>query len=153
MSTHVRRAAGLALTTLVLTIGMAGCKRAAEAPPAAAPAAAQAPAAPVRTREQAMAQLLALPEVQAWSEQIEKSSHGKIHGAVIEDDPAPRVIDGKSYYQLSFVENRKQAVHRRASFLVARTGDDILVEDGETDTLQSLAEWRRNIRRIELKPG
>jgi len=153
MSTHVRRAAGLALTTLVLTIGMAGCKRAAEAPPTAAPTAAQAPAAPVRTREQAMAQLLALPEVQAWSEQIEKSSHGKIHGAVIEDDPAPRVIDGKSYYQLSFVENRKQAVHRRASFLVARTGDDILVEDGETDTLQSLAEWRRNIRRIELKPG
>jgi hypothetical protein len=148
-----RPAAGVALMTLVLAIGMVGCKRAAEPPAPAAPAAAQAPAAPVRTREQAMAQLMALPEVKAWSEQIEKSSHGKIHGAVIEDDPAPRVIDGKSYYQLSFVENRKQDVHRRASFLVAKNGDDILVEDGETDTLQSLSEWRRNIQRVELKSG
>jgi hypothetical protein len=148
-----RPVACLAVATLVLAIGMAGCKRAAEPPAPAGPAATQAPVAPVRTREQAMAQLMALPEVKAWSEQIEKSSHGKIHGAVIEDDPVPRLIDGKSYYQLSFVENRKQDVHRRASFLVAKNGDDILVEDGETDTLQSLSEWRRNIQRVELKSG
>jgi hypothetical protein len=61
------------------------------------------------------------------------------------------LIEGKPYYQLSFVENRKQNVHRRASFLVAKTGKDILVEDAETDTVQSLDEWRRNIRRVELK--
>jgi hypothetical protein len=112
---------------------------------------AEAPAAPTRTREQAIAQLMALPELKAWSEQIEQNSHGKAHGAVIEDDPTPRVIDGKPYYQLSFIENRKQNVHRRASFLVAKNGDDILVEDAATDTLQSLSEWRRNIQHLELK--
>lgn len=136
-------AAALALCAL------AACKR--EAPPPPKPVVAEAPAAPARTRDQAIAELMALPEIRMWSEEIEKNSHGKAHGAVIEDDPTPRVIDGKSYYQLSFVENRKQNVHRRASFLVAKSGDDILVEDGETDTLQSLSEWRRNIRHVELK--
>jgi hypothetical protein len=94
---------------------------------------------------------MALPELKAWSTQIEKSSHGKAHGAVIEDDPAPRVLNGKPYYQLSFVEDRPQNVHRRASFLVAQQGDDILVEDDANDTVQSLAEWRRDIRKVELK--
>ena len=112
---------------------------------------AQAPTAHARTREQAEAALLALPELKAWSEQIETSSHGKAHGAVIEDDPAPRVVNGKPYYQLSFVEDLPQNVHRRASFLVARQGDEILVEDDASDTVESLAEWRRNIRKVELK--
>jgi hypothetical protein len=142
-------AAGLAILALALTIGIAGCKREQAPPPK--PAVLDAPAVHARTRDQAIAQLMALPEVKAWSEQIEKSSHGKVHGAVIEDDPTPRVIDGKAYYQLSFVENRKQDVHRRASFLVAKNGEDILVEDAETNSLQSLGEWRRNIQRIELK--
>jgi hypothetical protein len=44
-------------------------------------------------------------------------------------------------------------VHRRASFLVAHDGDEILVEDLDNDTVQSLSEWRRNIRKLELKPG
>lgn len=138
----------LGATALALTL-LAACKR--ETPPPPKPVAVEAPAAPARTREQAMAQLMALPEVKAWSEQIEKKSGGKVHGAVIEDDPAPRMLEGKAYYQLSFVENRKQDVHRRASFLVAKNGDDILVEDAETDTLQSLSEWRRRIQRVELK--
>jgi hypothetical protein len=146
MSTHPVRLLGAAVLALC---ALAACKR--QAPPPPKPAAVEAPAAPVRTREQAMAALLALPEVKAWSEQLEKSSHGKVHGAVIEDDPAPRMLDGKPYYQLSFVENRKQNVHRRASFLVAKSGDDILVEDTETGAVQSLSEWRRNIQRVELK--
>jgi hypothetical protein len=136
-------AAALALCAL------AACKRAEPPPPK--PVVAEVPAAPVRTREQAIAQLMALPELKAWSEQIERDSHGKAHGAVIEDDPAPRVVDGKAYYQLSFIENRKQNVHRRASFLVAKNGDEVLVEDAASDTLQSLSEWRRNIRHVELK--
>lgn len=138
---------------LVFVCALGACKRAEE--PASAPAEksmpAAAPAAPQRTRDQAMQQLLDLPEVKAWSEQIEQASKGKAHGAIIEDDPAPRVVDGKPYYQLSFVENRKQDVHRRASFLVARQGDDVLVESLEDDSVQSLAEWRRNIRPLELK--
>jgi hypothetical protein len=42
-------------------------------------------------------------------------------------------------------------VHRRASFLVAKQGEDVLVENPETDGLESLSEWRRNIQRVELK--
>lgn len=140
------------LLTIVLACGLAGCKR--EQPPVPARPAASAPAAPsapARTRDQAMASLMALPEVKAWSEQIEKGSHGRSHGAVIEDDPAPRLLGGKPYYQLSFVENRPKDIHRRASFLVARQGDEILVEDAQADTVQSLSEWRRNIRNVELK--
>jgi len=146
MSTHPARLLG---ATILALCALAACKRDETPPPK--PAAATAPAEPTRTREQAIAQLMALPELKAWSEEIEKSSRGKVHGAVIEDDPTPRVIEGKPYYQLSFVENRKQNVHRRASFLVAKTCNDVLVEDAETDTIQSLDEWRRNIRRVELK--
>jgi hypothetical protein len=141
-----------ASTAFVALALLAGCKGEKPTTPPPRPVAA-APSAPTITRDQAMAELMALPELKAWSEQIEKSSHGQAHGAVIEDDPAPRILNGKPYYQLSFVENRKQDVHRRASFLVARQGDDILVEDDATDTVQSLGEWRRNIRKVELKSG
>jgi len=144
------RSPGLALLVIALAMPLTACKRA-EPPPPPKPAATQPPAQPVRTRDQAIASVLALPEIKTWSEQIEKGSRGAAHGAVIEDDPAPRLVDGKPYYQLSFVENRKQNIHRRASFLVAQQGDDILVEDAETDAVQSLSEWRRNIRNVELK--
>ena len=148
-----KRFVGATFLSLCVLSALSACKRA-EPPPPPKPAAVQAPPpAPVRTRDQAMAALMALPELKAWSAQIEKSSRGAAHGAVIEDDPAPRVIDGKAYYQLSFVEDRKRNVHRRVSFLVARQGDEILVEDAATDSVQSLAEWRRNIRNVELKSG
>ena len=149
LATRTRPATRLALLALAMTLSLPGCKR--TEPPPPKPAAAPAPAQPVRTRDQAIASLLALPEIKTWSDQIEKNSHGTAHGAVIEDDPTPRLIGGKPYYQLSFVENRTQNIHRRASFLVAKQGDDILVEDAETDAVQSLSEWRRNIRRVELK--
>ena len=138
--------------TLLALCALAGCKGEKPAPPPT-PAAVQAPAAPTRTRDQAVAALMALPELKTWSDQIEKRSHGAAHGAVIEDDPTPRIVEGKAYYQLSFVEDRKQDVHRRASFLVAHQGDEILVEDADTDTVQSLSEWRRHIRNVELKSG
>ena len=147
MSARPVRLLGASFLTLC---ALAACKGEKPAPPPK-PAVVQAPSVPTRTREQAIAALMALPELKTWSEQIEKRSHGAAHGAVIEDDPNPRIIDGRKYYQLSFVEDRKQNVHRRASFLVAQQGDDILVEDAETDTVQSLAEWRRNIRKVELK--
>ncbi|MCC2971016.1 hypothetical protein [Massilia sp. IC2-476] len=137
------------LASLALALAAAGCKRAEREEPKPAPAVVKE--APARTKEQAMAALLAVPELKAWSEQIEKRSKGKAHGAVIEDDPAPREINGKKYYQLTYVENRAADVRRRESFLVAQQGDEILVEDAETDTLMSLQEWRRNIERVELK--
>jgi len=144
-----RPSLALLATSLAIAVAAVGCKRAEREEAKPAPAAVQE--APGRTKEQAMAALLAVPELKAWSEQIERRSKGKAHGAVVEDDPALREINGKKYYQLSFVENRAEDVRRRESFLVAQQGDEILVEDAETDTLMSLQEWRRNIERVELK--
>lgn len=142
----------LTLAALALCCAAAGCKRAERAAPPPAPqAAAPVVAAPAHSKEQAMATLLALPELKAWSAQIEKRTAGKAHGAVVEDNPAPREVNGKKYYQLSFVENRAQDARRQESFLVAQDGSDILVEDTESDTLLSLQEWRRTIERVNLK--
>ena len=140
----------LAAATLALCCAVAGCKRAErDMPPPAPPA--PAAQAPVQTKEAAMASLLALPELQAWSQQIERRSQGKAHGAVIEDDPAPREVNGKKYYQLSFVENRAEDARRRESFLVAQDGSEILVDDTGSDNLLSLQEWRRTIERVDIK--
>jgi alkanesulfonate monooxygenase SsuD/methylene tetrahydromethanopterin reductase-like flavin-dependent oxidoreductase (luciferase family) len=95
-----------------------------------------------RSKAQASLALLALPELKAWSDQLEKTSGGKLHGALIEDDPAPRIIKGKRYYQFSFVGDGADAAHRLESFLAAADGDDILVEDDASDELLSLDRWR-----------
>jgi hypothetical protein len=140
------------LTASLLAALLAGCKekQVPVQPPPAKPIV-QQKVEPAVTREQAMATLLALPEVKSWSHDIEQRARGKAHGAVIEDDPTPRVINGTPYWQLSFVENRADSVQRRESFLVARTGNRILVEDTANDTVLSLDEWRRGIRRVETK--
>jgi hypothetical protein len=140
------------LATLALCCAVTACQRAERpaSPPAAAPAA-PVVQAPAHSKEQAMAALLALPELKAWSAQIERRTGGKAHGAVVEDNPTPREVNGKTYYQLSFVENRAQDARRQESFLVAQDGSEILVEDTESDTLLSLQEWRRTIARVNLK--
>jgi hypothetical protein len=132
---------------VVLTATMFGCRGEQPAAPAKAPSApaatsASATVAPMRSKEQAMAALMALPELKAWSSRIEKSSGGAAHGALIEYDPQPKLIGGKRYFQLSFVENSSDAARRWESFLVAETGDDILVDDAATDRTLTLAEWR-----------
>ncbi|MFC5461462.1 hypothetical protein [Massilia niabensis] len=143
----------LLIISAALAAALAGCKDKQEAPPPPPkPAAIVKPKpAPSLTKEQAMAALLALPEVKAWSSDIEQRSRGKSHGAIIEDNPTPRTLNGKQYWQMSFVENRKQSVQRRESFLVAQTDGQILVEDLQNDTVLSLDEWRRGIRRVQLK--
>ncbi|HEX7988115.1 MAG TPA: hypothetical protein VF616_31710 [Duganella sp.] len=96
-----------------------------------------------RTKEQASAALMALPELQQWSSMLEKSSGGKVHGALIEYDPTPRKLNGKSYWQFSFVENSAESAQRWESFLVSSSDDEILVEDATNDEVISLARWRR----------
>ncbi|WP_426190078.1 hypothetical protein [Massilia sp. DWR3-1-1] len=137
-----------ALLAAALVLALSGCREKA----APTPAPTQAPTSGVATadaRQQAIASLMALPELKAWSSAIEKSSGGSARGAVIEYDAAPRLIDGKRYYQLSFVENGKDAVHRWEDFLVAEEGGTILVEDGAGDKPLSLAQWRSNKRPLE----
>jgi hypothetical protein len=142
----------LALSTVAaLACVLSACKEKPAEPPKPASTASVPAPAPAPTREQAMANLMALPEIKALSAQIEKSSGGKAHGAVIEDDPEPRIINGKPYWQFSFVENRPDAVHRRESFLVAKSGEEILVEDVNNDTMLTLPEWRRIVRKVELR--
>jgi hypothetical protein len=142
----------LTIAALALCCAVAGCKRAErDAPPPTPQPAAPVAAAPAHSKEQAMATLLALPELKAWSAQIEKRTDGKAHGAVVEDNPVPREVNGKKYYQLSFVENRPQDARRQESFLVAQDGSEILVDDTESNTLLSLQEWRRTIERVNLK--
>jgi len=110
------------------------------APPAEPPA--------IRTKEQGAAALMALPELQAWSATIEKNTGGKAHGGLLEYDPTPRKLNGKNYWQFSFVENSAEAALRWESFLVSSSDDEILVEDASSDEAVSLGRWRR-----EKHPG
>jgi hypothetical protein len=106
--------------------------------PAPGPAAIKA--AP--TKQQAIASLMALPELKTWSQQLEQRSGGTLHGAVIEYDPQPKTVGGKPYWQLSFVENGAGAARSWESFLVAQDGSAILVEDFSTDKILTLEQWR-----------
>jgi hypothetical protein len=143
ISRTVLPAVALALT---LAASLSACKgeRQAESAKPDMPA-----SAPVPAKEQAKAALMALPELQAWSAQIEKASGGSVHGALVEDDPAPRNINGQNYWQFSFVENRSDAVRRLESFLVAQAGGEILVEDFDSDATLTLEQWRRDKRPLE----
>ena len=137
------------LVVMVTTSTIYGCREkpaepviAPSAPVAASRITPATPATPTRSKQQAMAALMALPELQAWSRQLEKTSGGSVHGALIEYDSTPRLINGKRYFQLNFVENTSAAAQRWESFLVAEAGDEILVEDGATDQTLTLAQWR-----------
>jgi hypothetical protein len=98
---------------------------------------------PIRSKEQGAAALMALPELQAWSALIEKNTGGKAHGGLLEYDPVPRKLNGKSYWQFSYVENSAESALRWESFLVSSNDDEILVEDATNDEVISLARWRR----------
>lgn len=126
----------------------AAAKKPAPAATPARPAEIKDPAPPaepraVRTKEQGAAALMGLPELQTWSALIEKNTNGKAHGGLLEYDPVPRKLNGKNYWQFSFVENSAESALRWESFLVSSSDDEILVEDGANDEIISLARWRR----------
>ena len=142
------RNALIAVGIVVLAAGAAAFYFSREAPPAElvvqpAIAVLEAPFIGPRTKPEAMLALMALPELKAWSAQIEKSSGGTSRGALIEYGPTPKNIDGKRYWQLSYVENTPDAAHRWESFLVGENTPEILVEDTETDQPISLDQWRK----------
>ncbi|HEY1148460.1 MAG TPA: hypothetical protein VGF27_07795 [Pseudoduganella sp.] len=99
-------------------------------------------AAAAVSREQAVEKLMALPELQAWGAKIEQRSGGKVRGALIEYDPAPRQVEGAPYYQFTFVENGEESVQAWQSFLVSTQRGDILVEDDISGELLTLDRWR-----------
>ena len=114
------------------------------APAASAPAATLAQAAV--SREQAVAKLMALPELKRWADAIEQRSGGTRHGALLETDPAPRAVNGQPYYQLSFVENGDDMAQALASFLVSHASGDILVEDDTSGELLPVEQWRKKLK-------
>jgi spermidine/putrescine-binding protein len=150
MSTRSPFRPALPAVALALAVALTACKGNQEAEPGTAKIAVSTPSS---AKDQAKAALMALPELQAWAAQIEKASGGTVRGALIEDDPAPRNIDGKNYWQFSFVENRSDAVRRLDSFLVAQSGAEILVEDFDSDTTLTLEQWRRDKRPLERIVG
>ncbi|KQW97274.1 hypothetical protein ASC94_07675 [Massilia sp. Root418] len=95
------------------------------------------------SREQAVAALMALPELKAWAGKIDAASKGQARGAVMEYDPQLRAWKGKQYYQLSFVENSSDAAQRWESFLVAQSDGEILVDDDVSGEPMSLEQWRK----------
>ena len=109
----------------------------------AAPVAITAPFIGPRTKSDAMAALMLLPELKAWSAHLEKSSGGTSRGALIEYGPTPKTIADKRYWQLSYVENTPVAAHRWESFLVGENTPEILVENDETDQPMTLDQWRK----------
>jgi hypothetical protein len=138
-----KRAHFLILAAIIgLSATIFGCRD--QTPAATPPVSADTHApATARSKEQAMSALMALPELKAWSSHLEKSSGGKVHGALIEYDPQPKLLNGKSYWQFSFVDNGSDAAHRWESFLVANSDDEILVEDLDTDAALTLQQWRQ----------
>ena len=145
---RIRGAALAAAIALAAMLG--GCR---EAPAPVAPTAVATDTAASRTREKAMNALMALPELQAWSSQLEKASGGKVRGALIEYDSAPRVSNGKRCWQFSCVENRSDAAQPWERFLVSQQDDEILVEDFGTDTPLTLEQWRKEKRPMERTSG
>ena len=131
-----------------------------QAAPAAAATAAHAtsavqPAAKgALSREQAVAALMALPELKAWADRIEQASKGQAHGALMEYDAQLRPLKGKQYYQLSFVENSKDAAQRWESFLVAQSDGEILVDDDVSGEPITLEQWRKEKKPLQRNgPG
>ena len=156
----MKKAIIAALAVLSIGIGMDWYVR--RDPAASAPAAAVAPAVPVkpfvgpRSKDDAMRALMDLPELKAWNAHLEKSSGGTIKGALIEYGPTPKIIKDVRYWQISYVENTPVAAHRWESFLVGVDTPEILIDNDETDVPITLEQWRaaRNpIARTSAQPA
>lgn len=100
------------------------------------------------TKEQATAIIFELPEIKAWSIDIERTSEGKVHGMIMDPPTELTNIDGKQYWSVDFYESDSTHLHRRESFLVSLDSKDILVND-IADGPISLQEWRNNKKPME----
>jgi hypothetical protein len=134
----------IALTAFLLE----GCGEKAQGTASAPSAKITSPAA-ARTKVQGMNSLLALPELQAWTSAIDKRSKGQAHGGLMEYNTAPQLVNGKPYWQFSFVEFDKDQMHRWENFLVSQSSDEILVDDDASGKVISLEEWRRDHKPME----
>ena len=114
-------------------------------PPAAIVAPAAPPAPPFvgpRSQDEARTLLAQLPELQSWSAHLQKISAGTVKGELVRFGPTPKTLNGKRYWQFSYVENQPDAARRWETFLVGENTADILVDDLDTGVILTLAQWR-----------
>lgn len=104
------------------------------------------PSMPAAVDQRAVNALLALPELKAWSESIERNSGGRARGAVIGGDAEPKTIDGVTYHAYSFMENDPEQARRLQGFYVTPDGARILVEDAVTGDTMTLDQWRQSAK-------
>ncbi|MFP5391908.1 MAG: hypothetical protein ACLGI6_10240 [Gammaproteobacteria bacterium] len=95
-----------------------------------------------RGQEEARLLLAELPELKAWSAHLDKMSSGTVHGELVRFSPMPKEIEGKHYWQFSYVEILPDAARRWETFLVGEDTPDILVDDLDTGAVLSLEKWR-----------
>jgi hypothetical protein len=128
-----------ALVAVMVAVAVSVIVATRKEPSPPSPAAAKPAAQP---SQPAVAALLALPEIKAAAEQIEKSSMGAAHGAIIGGDGDPKIVNGKTYHSYSFMESDPKISRRLLGFYVTSDGKDILVDDIETGESITLEEWR-----------
>lgn len=97
-----------------------------------------------RSQDQARDLLADLPELKAWSEHLIKTSGGTVQGQLVRYSPTPKEINGKHYWQFSYVANGPDMARRWENFLVGQDNPDVLVDDTESGIRMTLTEWRRN---------
>jgi hypothetical protein len=94
------------------------------------------------TREQAIAQVAELPEIDAWQEYVNQRTAGKVLTALIVNPETPKTYAGQEYWSVSFYESEATHNSRWQTFLVRVDGQEILVDDLEGN-YRSLENWRQ----------
>jgi hypothetical protein len=94
------------------------------------------------TREQAIAQVAELPEIDAWQEYVNQRTAGKVLTSLIVNPETPKTYAGQEYWAVSFYESQATHDSRWQTFLVRVDGQEILVDDLE-GKYRSLENWRQ----------
>jgi len=118
---------------LVFLVGLVGC--------AGQPTTTQ-PSRQAITVDDALVAVLTLPEVKAADAYIREKTNGANHGATLADSEEPVAVAGKRYWQIAFVEDTPELVHRWWTFLVEVNTGTVLVEDYLTGLPMDLDYWR-----------
>jgi hypothetical protein len=100
------------------------------------------------TREQAIAQVAELPEIDAWQEYVNQRTAGKVLTSLIVNPETPKTYAGQEYWSVSFYESQATHDSRWQTFLVRVDGQEILVDDLE-GKYRSLETWRRDDKPME----